>query len=687
MSAHTRRYHRLDQCISLLLCQRQLLIYQVPDPASLHSESARAALLTDQQGQTTRICSSAAALLNDDQAAGRRFRSKRGAQEFLETLNPSDQQLQAIVKQLDGPTFSTSDARHARLDYVSQALVDGDAVASIETPQAAPPERDQEEQLETPVKKPLAHETLPPRYVAATTGLVDTALQAAAKTEPACELSAFSMKCDHGDRGYDLDVIKDPLNFNNTVRVIRVVDSDHINLDFSGNCVNGNPQCPAVEISGNQGSKLVTQTQSRFAVKPPNGERAVNNFGDFLRDWLLPDLPSFDYARYTLNNQGCDGITRHSAEVHCFPQFEWGGEVSFSYQSSPEAGQSNRGNFAAALEGKFDTSDWKLEHNSIDSLKDFFPKWHEFLNPLVEKFEEMHSFGKEKAEALESGGKAKTGISTGGSDALIKFDLKTQLALSGKLKLEEVTGASDVGFGGEIGIKLSPFLGAEVSTDIIDWIVAYFDRQKNAHTGLIGRVRDRLEQGVGNKAANVKALIALVFSVDGRLDGDFKWHKQAASDWQTTAASDTSASAKLQIGMKLEGKIRVEGRVFVVKFIYGVRLAMAGASQSSDGVGIYASLAATSAAGKPALGGEIGFTGVAIYYSYYLETFVKGDVSDDKGEGRRRGQGKTGGMDASEIKQTEAKIADEAEGRFVLLQPQTWPPQGAEATPVHSIEF
>ncbi len=35
----------------------------------------------------------------------------------------------------------------------------------------------------------------------------------------------------------------------------------------------------------------------------------------------------------------------------------------------------------------------------------------------------------------------------------------------------------------------------------------------------------------------------------------------------------------------------------------------------------------------------------------------------------------------------EAKVDDDAEGRFVLLQPQTWPPQAAESTPVHTIEF
>ncbi len=90
-----------------------------------------------------------------------------------------------MVEQLDGPAFASPGARHARLDYVSQALADGDAVASVEAPQS-PPAREREEQLETPVRKPLAHETLPPRKVAAVAGLADAALQSSITEEGSC---------------------------------------------------------------------------------------------------------------------------------------------------------------------------------------------------------------------------------------------------------------------------------------------------------------------------------------------------------------------------------------------------------------------------------------------------------------------------------------------------------------------
>ncbi len=82
-------------------------------------------------------------------------------------------------------------------------------------------------------------------------------------------------------------------------------------------------------------------------------------------------------------------------------------------------------------------------------------------------------------------------------------------------------------------------------------------------------------------------------------------------------------------------------------------------------------LFATTAEGKPAIGGEFIFTGATIYYLYYAEVSIR---ESENGNGRKHGRtdGNTG-QGTAKKKSKEYTRREEKSGKYELLAPQTWP--------------
>ncbi len=81
-------------------------------------------------------------------------------------------------------------------------------------------------------------------------------------------------------------------------------------------------------------------------------------------------------------------------------------------------------------------------------------------------------------------------------------------------------------------------------------------------------------------------------------------------------------------------------------------------------------LFATTAEGKPAVGGEFIFTGVTIYYLYYAEVSIRENVNQEGKKSGNSGVGRYG-------KEADAKKSytrrEEKSGSHELLKPRTWP--------------
>lgn len=64
---------------------------------------------------------------------------------------------------------------------------------------------------------------------------------------------------------------------------------------------------------------------------------------------------------------------------------------------------------------------------------------------------------------------------------------------------------------------------------------------------------------------------------------------------------------------------------------------------TSEGIGIISTLRATTAEGKPAIGGSVAFTGVTLFYSFYAEAGLK-EASSSSDENQDNTRGGTNGF-------------------------------------------
>ncbi len=498
-----------------------------------------------------------------------------------------------------------------------------------------------------------------------------------------CALTAFSLKCSHGSRGYQLDVISDADNLNGA-KGIQVISPpeikqtgltqshrESVTINFSGSCANGKDNCPAITISGEHGSTTESKGPIEFQVSSPQQGRKIDGFMDFLRYAFIPDMGGLKYNTYNVESSGCADVENHSATIHVFPTLKWNGsvEAGYSYPDGSSAkSESNLQDKAewsikAGIKGNIGENSWDFSHSTSGAANDYFPKAKKFISSLVDSMDQV-------AESKSKDFVEKHGLSThkdDDKDGLFKFNVTwPTFSLGGGIELQEVKSSNHVDLGGEVALKLSP-LKLEVETDIIDWLCII----AGPHGKLIQKIRKAAKEGVGTEKVNAQAVVEALIKITGSIEGEFKWQKSANEKWLSTAG-DKSAGAALGITIGLAAKAEARTRVFMVKVVAGVAIAVQGASNSGEGIGVIFSLLATTAEDKPALGGSVKFTGLAVYYTYYAEVSKNERESEAlKDESIGRGDDYD---DASEDSPDSSPLAKESkEKKVVIMDAAEWP--------------
>jgi hypothetical protein len=177
---------------------------------------------------------------------------------------------------------------------------------------------------------------------------------------------------------------------------------------------------------------------------------------------------------------------------------------------------------------------------------------------------------------------------------------------------------------GDLAISMAPLIGFEGEVDLIEWIIiACVGPLANA----IIEARD-LAAGEDNDDKKFKASIYLNLKPTGKISSDFKWVKGIDDSWLSTEG-EKSGEAKAEIAFELEGGAKAEGDIYWVKVEAGAEIGVKGAE--GGGVGITATLTATTAEDKPALAGQLQFSGMKITYSCFVKVSVEIAKSEDDG--------------------------------------------------------
>ena len=624
------------------IAEGRVQIYPSANPAMLNSLSGLTRFRNNQDSAWA-LMPAANATKSDHPA--RSFVSLSDAKAFVQSLNPSAQQLKATGKLLPAGQWQAQ----APLQSIAQALHEGELVVV-------------EEPIQTGAGKPGGETNLVEELLEATAGNAPATLGPHADDHgdgahnedpvediPVCELQKFMLRCAHyGSRGYMLDVLNGEPNMNGSQKVLQVITQDDqpdkITVDFAGACGHGKNACPSINLSGPDGDSVIKQSGKEVAVLPPSNDQPVETFRDFLRRYLLPG--DIDFNTYRFSSSGCSEIEQVEGIVHAFPTWKWGGKVCMGYgyasadDNEARSGETASWKLEGEISGNVSTHKWSIGQSRSHNARDYFSELHDTLNSVVERLESFKSKGEDE-------------------DALVSCTISwPKVSLGGNLELQEVEQKNEVDFGGDVYLDMSPLLSVTVKTDILEWLINY---SQPAYGKLLTRIKRKAAEGVGTKNVNGKAVIAVDLSVDGTLEGKLAWQKRAGQGWGVTEGASASGKAGITVGLK--ARVEAEADIFYVKLTIGMALSIKSAENESLGIGGVFELVASEKNGEPAIDGSIAFTGAAIYYTYYAKVSASGvnSDSDERSQGGRRGPGpedKDESVDTSYKEEKMEKLVD-----------------------------
>jgi hypothetical protein len=521
--------------------------------------------------------------------------------------------------------------------------------------------------------------------------------------EKCVEIDVFIIKCEHYPkaRKFQLDVINTAPNFNGNQHVLQVVAQtdkpETVTIEYDkATCIHDDNECPSIIVDGGDYyNQRVTSSPFKLKAKPFQKTEDLG-FWDFMQSYFLPDLRDLKPEIYTITTDGCADISGQKAFVHCFPTFEWSGKIEAGMKHKyNEVGLLEDREFSFGGEIKYvrngNTTRFGGKSTSTGNKEVSFPKLESMLTSIVSKLDDIKNSSQETA--LNSMGKTISDVKTDtGSDDLVIVEVEPpKISLGGALKLAESSATGDVGMAGDVTLDLSPLIGLKVETDLLDWLIMTFSGGLGTFLlkvkGLAARSKAKIAEiensGVLNSAAKkdmtkdltdkkgkaiFDAELYVKFIAKGEISAKCEWKKEVDNSW-LSLEGDKTASASAKITFKLEAVAKAKAEAFCVKISIGAELHVAGAKSSAEGIGIETTLFATTEDNKPALGGNIRFTGMAIYFTSWAEAGIKTAESDeDKVNSSVRGGRKS--VKKIDIELNEKKSYDHKQ---VIFKESTWP--------------
>lgn len=216
-----------------------------------------------------------------------------------------------------------------------------------------------------------------------------------------------------------------------------------------------------------------------------------------------------------------------------------------------------------------------------------------------------------------------------------------KIRLGGGVKNEEAKDRRTVDVVGNVKLDFDPLIGVRGETDILNLLIA-------ACPGGIGpflvKLKQKAAEGIDNDVVTANATLEIIIAADATIKGSLEWRIATGETSWLPQKGELAAGIEFSI----EGRVEVNLRVFVFKAGGGAKI---GAK-----TGIGAALMGDRGDAGPALYGQLRFTGLTVYYSYYYEI---GGSTMKKGK-------KIKTRKSSEWK-------DEYADSFPIFGPKNWP--------------
>ena len=490
-----------------------------------------------------------------------------------------------------------------------------------------------------------------------------------------CEWEKLEIQCSHKRI---LDVVSGSATQEGD-HVLQVVsfdpDLEKINGKFTSGCQKGKgAECASMELLF-QGKPKKFVNHEDYVLKAPELNKSDIKFVDFFTKYIIPIPTSFDPDIYTLTATNCEGEYKRNIKVEVFPKIKWNGNISFGYKEPTAFSQ--QVNHEVGMDKLKDQGRWSLAGNIELELGEHKYKYGvEAKEPETEYFPELK---KSLSEAVSFFSDIKGELLSKSND-LVDFKVDwPNVMLSGGVELAESKSSHRVGAQGEVSLKMNPLFAANVKTDLLDWIL----RVASVGYGeFIRKVRESAEKGLVSSQLEGKAVLGIILSTKGSVDGELSWKKNVDTDWVSTTG-DKLTTVKASLGMKLEGKVEAKGKIFFVSFGMGAAVSIQGASSLYEEVGVIGQLKAGINNGSPVIEGSLVFTGAAIYYTYYAELGVKTLTGEKRNKNmfKRKKSGLGSKKKSGEIKKENKKEL------IQIFREYEWPKVNAQYVVLNSVKY
>lgn len=492
-----------------------------------------------------------------------------------------------------------------------------------------------------------------------------------------CEPTQIAITAIKPDRKYTLDLGK-PLpegESNYVLRVLAKSDTPRIiDISLKGNCKQGHggrspnsedydnnnrPNsdhlCPTAIISSN-GIDIDQPSPIKVALVPKKQDAYDGGFKGFLDKYLLPN--TLTPARYPIRTHTCAGDGEQSGVVEVFPEASWTGTINLGYEQSvgklgvqSEKGKiKEQGKYTHGGEIKLDINNesWTIGDEKSVKVDPPFSAITRVLDDIIPFFSDLDASSEEEVKRE--------------SNTSLHIDWP-QVKLGGAIKTVELKNKPEIDLQGHIHLGFDPLFGATIKVDVLNWLIRVTGA---AYSALLIRIREKAEKGIKTDTVSGNAIIGIDLTVSGQIKGDLKWEIEPGEKW---IAEKTEIKAGLEIG--LEGKVKVEAKVLLVKFTFGAGVHLGSDENSLAKVGCFGSVQAVDTEKGPGFKGKLSFTGAAIYYTYYSELGAESVVSDRSVENNfsRTSEKDSGDQANFDI----SKKIEESTKLVTLLKPFLWP--------------
>ena len=467
-----------------------------------------------------------------------------------------------------------------------------------------------------------------------------------------------------------MTIINSEPNFNGSQHVIQVdAQTDKpetVTIEYDKpSCTNGDDSCPSILVDGGEYlNQKITKSPFKLSAVPNTSKFPEDSSGNpfmslakFIADVFIPSNSIVNPNIYTIKTQGCGDISNNIAEVHCYPTMGWSGEIyagrtaereekfSFQYDANNQlktaalpvdqkTSFTYGGEFSLGINGrnfkpiKYTRSDDSASGNFI------LRRIENTVSGLLDSIDLIGKIGD------------KIGITPA------KFIIKPpNVAIGGDMKAVEHPTSGVIDYEGRVYLKAKPLLAINFEIEFFNILIIMAGGATAGVGGpaaakFIIDMREKFKTGVGSSTSNFEAKgdFYAKLGIEGSVGGSLIWTSQPGKnivieqgeeegddlDENKKRSSYTKGEMKGQVGITLKAGAYAEGRLLKISVKAGIGIGISGAKDTSDPVGLFVTLAASSEENKPTLSGNVEFSGLQIYYIKFAEMSRKEGVSNGK---------------------------------------------------------